>query len=81
MTQTNEAMQEVMESRFTVLAPAGVMSTPHQRKRQTQQQGGVIYPLLTASDMERLRGGVHRRSSTAVIVPTVFTQEHISVLP
>ena len=57
MTQTNEAMQEVMESRFTVLAPAGVMSTPHQRKRQTQQQGGVIYPLLTASDMERLRGG------------------------
>ena len=64
-----------MESLFAVLVPDGVMSTPHQCKCQTQHKGGVIYPLPTASDMERLPGGEHRQSGTAVIVPAVFTRE------
>ena len=50
MTQTNEVGLKVMESHLAVLIPAGVMSTPHQRKRQTQQQGRFVNPLLTVHD-------------------------------
>ena len=51
MKQTNEAMQEVMGSHFTVLVPARVMSTRHQCKRYTQQKGRAADLLLTAHDM------------------------------
>ena len=69
-----------MESHFAAFVPAGVMPTPHQRKRQTQQQGRVVNTLLTVQNT-LLPAGFNRQSGTAAIVSMVITLERIVFLP